>query len=388
MNSLEAIYHDNHVVISLSDPITIANTTRYAPQLGGFINANPTYNFVLDIAVQSTLDRASRTLFANIAKRVLKDGRQFYLLGATEQVKAELESMQACQGIRYLPDMEAFEKAKNDAFQATYQTYSNPAGPGIRTVNCNCPLCGSDEVSCYMVNHEDIGWTWNGQSLFPTATRTSDEEELDYFSLHPIVCKSCYLATTDIRNFNITYNDEIVIKSNLDEKAILHLSKSIAKRKKMMELDIVIKPTFFDFPRSKRSSYQAFQLADSSMRSLLFNENYSTSYQIGYINYMALKYAPEEDMEGLVDNCRTWLTKASQEKEKISHTHKARSFFILLNCALSISKSKEAHAHHKSFTDFMNTISTESPSKGTYYNPRFWYEQAEKIWQAEKSKHH
>jgi hypothetical protein len=248
-------------------------------------------------------------------------------------------------------------------------------------------VCGSQNVVGYLLNPNHYTWSWEESSLFPTCTNPSGDE-FDFFAALPIICLDCHVVSTDLHHFNLTdRNRMVVLHATLSESAKVHLTKNIKKRKKLIEGCAEIDhPDFFIYPRNRKACYYLYLLADSSIRTLALNKTDADPFLVGSLNYCALRYAEREVKEGLIDNCRTWLTQARAEKKIRSHGDEAQALFVLFAAALSLERVKEANALMQEFSSMMEEISYSKTATNAITSPLFWYTQVQAMWRREIEK--
>jgi hypothetical protein len=245
-------------------------------------------------------------------------------------------------------------------------------------------VCGSDKVIGYLLDANLYEWRWQGEDPFPISYVAGSDRSFDLFSLQPIVCLDCFMCATDIAFFNCTKDGAIVTKSILDENSKLLLSKSIKKRKKMVETEIAVGDKTFDHPRNQLVNFLCYQLAESCARSISLNKKTSNSFSIAYMNYLMIKYAAAERRNEYVDNCRTWFSQVIAEKENYNHLQLSMANFVLVVTNLTLHKIKEAGQIHQVFKDQIESIPV-CIDPHSFQSPVFWFNQASAIWQKEIS---
>jgi len=100
-----------------------------------------------------------------------------------------------------------------------------------------------------------------------------------------------------------------------------------------------------------------------------------------------MKYAPLDKKDLLINNCRTWMTQALIEKANYNACQLSKAYFILLVCAISIQKPKEAAKINADYTAHIDALprNLKDGPQGID-NPTFWFSQAQVIWEKEINK--
>jgi hypothetical protein len=179
----------------------------------------------------------------------------------------------------------------------------------------------------------------------------------------------------------------VMLHSTLSESAKMHLTKNIKKRKKLIESCAEAdNPDFFLYPRNRKAVYYLYLLADSSIRTLALNKADADPFLVGFLNYIAIRYAERETKDELIDNCRTWLTQARTEKKILSHGDEALSLFVLFAAALTLDRVKEANSLMQEFSTMMEGISYSKTATTQITSPLFWQTQVHAMWRKEIEK--
>jgi hypothetical protein len=257
---------------------------------------------------------------------------------------------------------------------------------GLRRIRCSCGACGSTDVNGYLMAPGTYSWKWRDNDIFPFS---EDQTAVffDYYSVLPIICTDCLMASTDITHFNvIDENNNVHYKSILDDKTKLLLSKSTKKRKKIMESNITFSDTYFVFPRNRLASFQAYLLAESCAKSITINKGGIDSFNIGYMNYLALQFAPDNQKEELTSNCRTWLTQVLSDPTPYSALQLAQTYYILIIVSLSVEKFKDVSKFFSDMSTLIKTVPEQDKSLNAINSPTFWFVKAEQIWNSEIEK--
>jgi anti-anti-sigma factor len=373
--------HYNFNVIALQGVINLSILPSLLPQLTTFIQNNQDKNIVIDLTETSSIDSNTLRVLINIKKRFENNNKKFFLLRPSQDIQNLLETtnlIKVMDVISKLSDMPPEPRANlyENYFPFTFQKEQ------YRQFRCSCAICGSTNVIGYLFDKALYTWKWEDDSNFPYC-EDKDGNYFDFFSIQPIVCTECYMASIDPAQFNLLdENGNEVKRSICDDKTKYLLSKSIKKRKKMMETDVVIGESFFMYPRNRRSSYYAYLLTETCSRAASINKDVFDPYMIGYINYLTLQYADSNKNE-LIDNCRTWLTQALNNSERYRAYEIARIYFVSMIAAMHLDRMKEFMKLHETFTAMMKTLPEEEETPNDLDTPHFWYMQANAIWKKE-----
>ncbi|MBN1128771.1 MAG: STAS domain-containing protein [Chitinispirillaceae bacterium] len=374
--------HKEFTVLKLRGDIKIAELPALSPALNEHTAKNPNQHIVLDLAEVTAIDRSICILLSNIQKRLHAGGKKLSMLHATPRIAAMLNTAGISDAIE---DIYTLECDLNEELFKTYSLYSYQEHD-VQRLQCSCVVCGTNNVTGYLLNPNNFTWSWVEDELFPVCTTVSGEE-FDFFATLPVICLDCHTVSTDLRHFNLTdKNGTVMLHSTLSESAKLHLTKNIKKRKKIIDGCAEANGDLFLYPRSRNAAYYLYLLADSSIRTLALNKKEADPFLVGLMNYLAIRYADHEYKEELIDNCRTWLTQARNEKKIRSHGEEAQALFILFAAALSLQKIKEANTLMQEFSSMMETISYSKTAEHSISSPLFWYHQMKVLWQKEIAK--
>jgi anti-anti-sigma factor len=374
--------HKEFTVLKLRGNVKIAELPALSPAINEQTAKNPDHHIVLDLVDVTAIDRSICILLANMQKRLKANSRRLFTLHAIPQVEAMLKTAGITDAIEDIYTLEC------DLNEERFKIYSQYAYQehDVRRLQCSCVVCGTNNVSGYLLNPNDFSWSWHEDDLFPLCSTTSGEE-FDFFAALPLICLDCHTVSTDLRHFNLTDRDGVImLASTLSESAKMYLTKNIKKRKKIIDGCDGTNNDFFIYPRNRKAAYYLYLLADSSIRTLALNKNDADPFLVGLINYLAIRYADREDKDELIDNCRTWLTQARAEKKIRSHGEEAQALFILFAAALSLQKIKEANTLIQEFTSMMETISYSKSAINSISSPLFWYNQVKVLWHKEIEK--
>lgn len=365
-------------IFSINGNITISSLVPVTGTLNIQISSGAAKDLVLDLSDVEYIDSSGIRLFLNIKKKIESKNRKFYLLKPSEAVVAILKETNLDKIIKILDSSETLEKqASNDIFN-TYYPYTRDDN-GLRRLNCSCPICGSKEVTGYLLNQNTYDWKWINDDPFPLAYESDKNIQFNYFGLLPIICTECYMSSIRLSDFNIISDDKVAIKSKLHDVSKDLLIKSIKKRKKMMDINITIGDNYFQNPRESNSIFKAYELAEFCIRSISVSKTDATPFEVGFLSYLCIQYANKKEKDTFINNCRTWFTQALMNPNELTISEQIISHFILLISNLNLDKKKEASDSYTAFSEYMNSISQKTIDSGLS-SPSFWYNQGEVIW--------
>jgi hypothetical protein len=254
---------------------------------------------------------------------------------------------------------------------------------GLRKLSLQCPVCASPHVVGYLIDDSDFDWKWEGTALFPTSYHAATGELFDAVAVAPLVCTECFFCSTEVDDFQvIDAGGKAAFHSSIDELTKRLLSKSIAKRKKMMQIGVAVGETFFEHPRNAFSCVNLYLLAEACAQTMAVRKASETSFLVGYLNFMALKYATEEQSVSLINNCRTWLSLVVSDPSLAFATHRAQSFFMLIACGLKLDRVKDSAALLTQFSKFIEAM-PPIPFAQRTDDPYFWYNQAKRLMESD-----
>lgn len=376
---ISAVYYDT---VEFQGQLTVVSMVSLNPLLNKYINPSNAKNLAVDLSGVDALDSSGLRLLINLDKKTKASGKQFYLLRPSSPVLSVLTETNLNSVFTILDSSATLEKQITATIYDTYLPYTYEEA-GLKRLRCSCPACGSTTVAGYVINQNDFQWRWQNDDPFPTAFGKENDTSFDVFSLLPMVCHECFMSSIRISDFNVlNENNTIAIKTSLDDQSKNLLTKAIKKRKKMMEINRTIGDTFFMFPRDQFAAYKAYELAENCLRTISVVKAQVSFFEIGYLNYLTIRYAEMQQKDSFINNCRAWFTETLKTEFELPLFERAVSYFVLMIADLNLNKKNEAAAIHQKFTDMVNSLKSESLTEG-YANPQFWLKQADLLWKRE-----
>ena len=378
LSHTSSLYYD---VFSFKGDVTVTSLIQVTAELNVYTHKNLLNDLVLDLSGTGHIDSSGIRLIVNLKKRMESSHRQLYLLKPSQNVLSILEETNMDKILNIVDSNEALEKQILSKLYETYLPYTEEED-GLLRINCSCAVCGSRDVVGYLLDQNALDWRWVGDDPFPVAFVKGSEKQIDFFSLSPIVCSECYMASIKITDFNIIADNSIVRKSLIKDECKNLLTKSIKKRKKMMELGKIIGGNFFKHTRENPAAYKAHELAEFCSRTISVMKKEVSHFDVGYLNYLAIRYAEPNLKDIHINNCRTWFTQAMAKASDLSTFEQAVSHFVLIVADLNLGKKKEAAMLYADFGTMVKNLPSSIPSEG-FTSPVFWYKQIEVIWERE-----
>jgi anti-anti-sigma factor len=377
--------YNNYDTLYLHGSINIGAIPALTPQLSVYFQERSSKDLVIDLTNVITIDSSIIRLFLNIKKRVETNKNHLYLMHPSDDVQSLLTDSNLHKVLTIISDTNELQKTIDKFSYDRFLPFTYEE-KGLRRIRCSCGACGSTDVNGYLMAPGTYSWKWRDNDIFPFS---EDQTAVffDYYSVLPIICTDCLMASTDITHFNvIDENNNVHYKSILDDKTKLLLSKSTKKRKKIMESNITFSDTYFVFPRNRLASFQAYLLAESCAKSITINKGGIDSFNIGYMNYLALQFAPDNQKEELTSNCRTWLTQVLSDPTPYSALQLAQTYYILIIVSLSVEKFKDVSKFFSDMSTLIKTVPEQDKSLNAINSPTFWFVKAEQIWNSEIEK--
>jgi anti-anti-sigma factor len=373
-------------MIHLQGTLNLASFATLTPQLSSYFQEYTPKDLVLNLTEVTMIDSSIIRLFLNIKKRVENNKNRLYIMRPSEELVTLLSESKLDQVMTIINDSSELQRLIERYTYDRYVSFTEEEKI-MRRLQCSCGACGSQNVVGYLLNSGAYHWKWRDDDYYPMSD-DANGKFFDYYSMLPIVCLDCYMTSTDISHFNVIDEAKnIHYKSVLDDKTKVLLSKSIKKRKKMMELDTMITESFFQFPRNRISSFYIYGLAEACSRTISINKGGVDPFTIGYMNFLTIQYASEDQRPELISNCRTWLTQmVADTTQQYSYIQMAQCFYILMVASLTIEKFKEASKYYQDFSILMKTVPDADKSETDINSPEFWFLKADSVWQKEIEK--
>ncbi|MGD9201837.1 MAG: STAS domain-containing protein [Chitinispirillia bacterium] len=368
----------NYDIFSLQGELVISSLTQITVELNKYININPLKDVVLDLSQTTFIDSSGIRLIINLKKRLEGNNKKFYLLKPSEEVESIITNTNIDKILLIINSIQELEKQMTANLFNSYLPYSTDE-EGQHRLYLSCGICGSKNVVGYLIDQNKYNWKWVDDDPFPTAIEIETEKPFDFFSLLPVICLECFMCSIKIHDFNICVEDSIVIKSKLHDESKNVLTKSIKKRKKIVNRNVSTNDRYFLFPRDKTAIYNMYQLAEFCTRSISMLKLDASPFDIGYLNYLAICYADTKIKEEHINGCRTWFTQTLSSASSLTMFELSVSYFSLLISNLNLDKMKDASQVFGEFTNFINEI-PDTISPNGISSPIFWYKQSEIIW--------
>ncbi len=361
--------------------MSVASLIPVTAELNAYTNKSILKDIVLDLSRATHIDSSGIRLIINLKKKMESRNRQLYLLTPSPEVFSILEETNIHKILNIIDSSEDLEKQILSNLYEKYLPYTGEE-EDLRRIHCSCTVCGSKDVIGYLFDHNSLDWRWSEDDPFPMIFDKSSDEPFDFFSLCPIVYTECFMASIRISDFNVMGENSVAIRSSLSDESKNLLTKSIKKRKKMMELDVTYGDNFFQHKRSNLAIYKAYELAEFCARTISVMKKDATPFDVGFLDYLTIQYADPNLREIHINNCRTWFTQAMNKPEELSTFELAVSHFALIVANLNLDKKKEASNLYSDFGVMVKKMPSSVPSEG-FTSPAFWYKQIEVIWERE-----
>lgn len=376
-------------IFQFEGEVKVGGLLSITSYLSKHIQNFPGKHLVIGLEKATFIDSSTIRLLINLKKRIEETNkRQVALLNPSEVVIRILSETNLDKVFVAFKSIAEIEQHFNTAHLTMYAPYTSPEG-GLPKLHLTCAVCGSKQVSGYQFDKNRLEWKWEDDDPYPSAVDIETQEPFNAFGLMPIICNECFMCSINIHDFHVVQNDIIIMRSPLTESSKYALSKSIKKRKKIMEADTTYTEKSFNVPRNSKSCYYAYALAATCAHNMAIQKTDSSPFMIGYLNYLAIQYADTDVKAELIDNSRTWLTQvlADHDKETFFYDHLqiAQALFICIYIALNLGKPKEAAALNESFKKMMEVLPADLMNNSINC-PRFWFLQAHRVWKRDIEK--
>lgn len=374
--SLSIVQHGDYDIFICKGDMKVNLLPHLSPQLSKYIQACPDKDLILDLSAVDFIDSSTIRMFVNLHKRLQPAGKRLCLLALSPGVARILEDVKLSSVFSMFAGITDLERAMHGRRFDAYAACTTP-DQGLKRLSGSCPVCGSTDIRGYLIDVSDYQWEWHGDDPFPVSSSPRGADAPDILGLLPLVCSSCYMCSLDYSHFNGQRADGSVVAAVLSAEAIRQLSKTTKARKKLMESCVGIGDRLFFHPRDKAACYFLYQLSESCMRSLAASHQTDASFFMGYINYIAMKYAPSEKREEHLGNLRTWLSQVLSDKPRYGSLSLAQAYYAMFLAAVTLGRQKEAEKLFEDFSDLVKSMPDDG--KATIASPRFWFARANKI---------
>ena len=371
-------------IFSIEGDLTITSLIKVTTELAKHIENDSIKDMVLDLSNITYMDSSGIRTLVNLKKRVEQKSKKFYLLSPSEEIISILTQTNLDKVFEIIDSVEPLESAHSKSSFSNLLPYAVKDKDGWFKIKCSCPICGSTDVSAFIIDENRLKWNWVKDDPFPVAIYSDTDKPAGYFSMLPTVCPECQMASTDIKRFNVLDKEsQIAIKSdiNLEQKNLL--LKSVKKRKKILDVaSVAIGDNFFLYPRDRIAVYKAFELSELCTQTLAISRKDIGPFDIGYLNFWAIRFAEKKLIDDHISSGRTWITQALKHEEKLSSIELAISNFVMMEFNINIGKAKDASIFHKKMIE-LNNLLPKATCTDNISSPSFWYKQAFHIWQKE-----
>jgi len=371
--------HASCHVFALGRDITVTRVTAIGQKVRDFIRSHPDKDLVLDLSKTEFIDSSGINLLVNIDKNLKASGRKVHMLRPGRAVLDVFHETHLDAVFSILEQCDDVAGAAVSAYE-TYCRYAAPEGDALR-LKCTCPACSSPHVVGYLVDTASLAWSWEEGALLPASVLKDSETPVDFFSLRPIICMECFMASTDVTHFGAAGEGQDTVASTLSPKTIAALARGSKRRKDIMSIGRAIGDVFFEMPRSGEATCQAYLLAAECARAINMRGSAPCPSALGAFYYCAFAYAEPSQKDAALNNSRAWLTRVLQDRESFSPLECARASFMLINVSLSCEKNKEAAAAFAALSE--ETKDVQPCAAADINDPCFWLEGAKII--AEKN---
>ncbi|MBN1983759.1 MAG: STAS domain-containing protein [Chitinivibrionales bacterium] len=363
---------------SIQGSIAIATIVPLTTELNKQSYHLDTKDVVLELSEVNFIDSSGIRLLLNLKQRLETHSNQMYIMKPSPNVLDIFAQSNLTKVLTIIDSLETMEKRVSANTFKMLLPYTK-LEEGNNRLQCSCAVCGCEEVVGYLTDQNIYEWRWVDDEPFPTAYTKEKASMLDFFGLLPIVCCECFMTSIRITDFNIVNNGTVVIKSLLTSESKNLLTKSIKKRKKIIETDKPLTVESIPAPRSWETLQKIYELAEFCGRTLSIQKDSVTPYSVGYLNYLCILYASTSQKIEYINNCRTWFTQALAKVDDLTTVERAISYFVLIVANINLLKIKEAAL---TYADFCKLIETQpAPSTtSSIMNPSFWFFQADKLW--------
>ncbi|NLD98329.1 MAG: STAS domain-containing protein [Fibrobacter sp.] len=371
---VQNIAHEEFNEIILSGALNLGSLMTLTPFFSSLFQSSPIKDIVLNLKDVTTIDSSIIRLFLNCFKRLKDIKKTLYILRPPDSILELLSTTNLTKVIPVISDFSEITTSNDNISE--YSGCAYPDGDFFR-LRCSCGVCGSQEVFGYHFDLTQLNWSWNNEEYLPFCT-DKNGNKLDYFGLLPIVCTECFMCGITPSIFNlIDKSNTVVYRSNIDDKTKALHSKSICKRKRLIE-NITCSSSFIH-PRDPVLVRHLYLLADICARTTSVYKSLSDPFLIGYINFILSQFSEPEQKKEYYLSCIEWLLAAFHEKKWKNDLQAAQLFYFLFISNFLCGNEKEAAANYKNFSSMINDLPPQSGNLD-FNNPHFWYDRCKTIW--------
>lgn len=364
--------------VVLSGAVNMSTLMTLTPQFTHHLQDHYNNHLVINLSSVTFIDSSIIRLFLNIQKRLQDSSKTLYLLRPSDNVKDILNTTNLSKAIPVIDSLTEILSGNN----CINFSKDDLAGNQLHQLNCSCEICGSQNVIGYSLNTSSYNWSWKKDDIFPYSEDKANNS-FDFYSALPIICTECYMCSIDSAHFNVMdKNKNIISHSSIDDKTKMLLSKSINKRKRMIET--IPGKTVFANPRDKHCSLQAYSLAEDCLRTAAVNKAAFNPFLIGYVTFLSIKYSEEDKKEELFISCHNWLSQALNEKSYANQIQLSKLYYMDLLSLIYTGNIREATSIFNKFSDMTQDLKEDGLN--SVESPLFWFKNAEMIWNCEIEK--
>ncbi len=373
---MQFFFRNGFTEIVLSGSINMGSLITLTPQLTSHLNRYNKSHLVLNLSNTQFIDSSIIHLFINVQRRLRESRKSLYLLNPSQAVKEILVTADIHKSI---PVIDTLAEIEWECKSLKYLDYTFDEN-GMNRLQCSCEICGSKNVIGYFLDCSSIEWGWKDDDYFPFSIN-SEKKHFDFFSLLPVICTECYMCSVDLTHFNILDNGGIIaIRSTIDSNTKQLLSRTISRRKKIVESS---GPDLsFLHPRDQSANYCSYLLAEDCLRTAAINKSCFNPYLIGAMRFITLKYSREEEKEKIFKDCHTWLSQALRDKANSNPIQLAKIYYMEMISLLKTGDNLCAKDIYKNFSDMIENCTSES-CPFLLESPHFWYKKAQMVWKDE-----
>jgi anti-sigma B factor antagonist len=380
---MEIVVHTSkdYDVFIIKGEIKISTLVTVSSMLSKHLEKNIYKDLVIDLSQVEYIDSSGLRMLINLQKKLEVSNKKPYLLNPSAQTAKLLDETKTDKVFTVIHSTDELDQQIAANIYQKYLPYTIEQSNLLR-LRLSCAVCGSENVVGYLFDLNNYVWSWKNDDPYPNAHIGGNTASLDILGHIPVICLECSMCSINLNDFNVLDNEAIAIKSSMGDTVKLLLSKTIKKRKKMIQGDTVIGDTMFEYPRNKTACYIVYSLAEFCARTISVNKGSSSPYIVGYLNYLCLRYAKIEEKTELINSCRTWFTQALNQIDKLNEREIAISYMAILLAGINLEKYDECHKLSDEIK-FRQQNLPAGQSTATYSSPGFWYEQALNIWHIE-----